>query len=266
MKIVSRLIFLLLALAVAPLAQAQEMAGETIHICEDAAEWPPYTFYKRVDGQPGQEIGGFAVDVVSAIFEKAAIKFTIELLPWARCQREVAEGGFQMALNPSYSSERARLFFLTRPYYKTTSYYFYSKKSRPDGLDIKGPADLRKYRICGLLGYNYETYGLKNADIDLGAKNFPGIIAKLHANRCDLFVEKYEIIAGFSAIGQSFLDDDSLGRAPLPGVPATNFHMMVSRRYAKGERLVHLLDRGLDEMESNGQLATLLGRYVNGTH
>jgi polar amino acid transport system substrate-binding protein len=250
--------------AIAPAASwANDLKDSVVHICEDGGEWPPYTYYHRINGKPTQLIRGYAVDVVDAIFAKAGITHTIELLPWARCQKEVEQGvAYQMALNASWNETRAKAYFLSRPYYRTTNYYFYSRRHHPDGLPIAGVDDLKKFRVCGLFGYNYETYGLAPGSVDQGTRDFAALIAKLHAGRCDLFLEKYEIMAGFTAIGQPYLADKDLAGMPVPGMASTQFYIMISRRHEHGEQLIKLVNDGLNEMESSKQLDKLLRKYV----
>lgn len=258
----SILVMTMAGCAAAP-AGAGPLSGTKIHICDDAGEWPPYIFHRRADGQPTREIAGFSVDVITAIFNKAGIGLDIEFLPWTRCQRELAQGKpYQLALNASYNAERAQTYYLSRPYYRTTNYYFYSRKQHPAGLPIRGVADLKKYNICGLFGYNYETYGLPPGRVDQGAHDFTAVIAKVHAGRCDLFLEKYEVMAGFGVIGQPFLDDPRLGRAPVPGMARTPFYMLVSRQYAQAPALLKTINDGLADLESTGQLDRLLKKYM----
>ncbi|HYD81951.1 MAG TPA: transporter substrate-binding domain-containing protein [Paucimonas sp.] len=242
---------------------AAGLKGNIIRICEDGSEWPPYTYYQRVNDKPTRLIRGFAVDVIETIFAKAGIDFYVEMLPWVRCQKEVEHGmAYQMALNSSWNEARAKTYFLSRPYYRTTNYYFYSRRHHPAGLPIGSAEDLKKFRVCGIFGYNYETYGLPPGSVDQGARDFTSLLAKLHAGRCDLFVEKYEIMAGFSAIGQPYLADKDLGGKPVPGMPSTEFYMMISRRYEHGEHLLKLINDGLAEMEASKQLDKLLKKYV----
>lgn len=254
----------LLAIATCtPIVWAGPLKGSTVHVCEDGAEWPPYSYYKRVNGQPTKEVVGLAVDIIGAILKKADVGLSIDLLPWARCQKELVTGGmYQLALNASYSELRAKTYHLSRPYYSTTNFYFYSKRVHPAGLKIEQLADLKNYRVCGLFGYNYETYGLAPANIDQGAYSFASVIGKVHAGRCDLFLEKYQVMAGFGATGQPFLDDESLGRAPVPGMAPTQFYMMLSRAGEHADELLKLVNDGLHDMEASGELGRLTKKYL----
>jgi len=246
-----------------PRAPQTPLRGMTVKICEDAGEWPPYTYFERVGGKPTARVRGFAIDVIDAIFGKAGVSYSVDLLPWVRCQKEIEQGApYHMALNASYNESRAKTYLLSRAYYRTTNYYFYSRRQHPDGLAIASLADLPKYRVCGLFGYNYETYGLKPGMVDQGARDFPALIAKLHAGRCDLFLEKYEVMAGFSAIGQPFLADRDLAGKSVPGMAPTEFYMMVSRRGEHADQLIRLINDGIAELEASRQLERMLKKYI----
>lgn len=237
----------------------------TISVCDDDAEWPPFTFYRRADGVKTKKIIGSAVDALDRILRPAGISYTIELLPWKRCQLEIMAGTrYQLALNASYSAERERDFLLSRPFYRLTSQYFYSRKQHPEGLAIKGPADLKRYRVCGLAGYNYSTYGLIPEEMELGYNGFANMIAKLHAGRCDLFVEKREIIQGFTVVDPEMarlLADPQFAAGTLPGVRDAPFHMIVSRAVPYGQALQQLLDVGIAELEASGEMQKIMARY-----
>ncbi len=240
------------------------LSGQKINICDDGAEWPPYTYYERTEsGEKTDRLKGFSVELIQRILDKEGISFEIKLVPWKRCLKCVKEGrSFQMALNASFSKERQANYHMTRPFYHTTNYYFYSKRNYPGGLVIDSVFDLYCLNACGLLGYNYETYGLSSHIMDQGAKCFPALIAKLHKGRCDVFVEKYEIMAGFTAIGSPMLSDPDIGFKPIPGMKTTPFHMLVSKQLPFGKVLVERINQGIKDIQVSGELDRMLKSYI----
>lgn len=258
------LTILLVALTAGPAqAQTETLRGSTLSVCDDGDEWPPYSYWQRVNGKKTEQITGFAVDVLKTIFSRNGLHYSIRLLPWARCLAELKLGtNYQMALNLSYSEERDKSYLLTRPYYSTTNYYYFSRKHHPQGLSIGGVADLKRYKVCGIHGYNYTTYGLSPSEINQRAKNIPSLILMLHLGRCDLFVEKHEILLGFGAIGEAFLEDPELGRDMIRGMQPTPFHMAVSRALPQSQAIKEMLDRELLQMESSGQLKNLWEKSI----
>jgi polar amino acid transport system substrate-binding protein len=245
---------------------ADALSGKTICICEDEAEWPPYHYLKRKNGEKTSDITGYGIDVLNEILNKKGIQYKIQFLPWKRCLHDVAKGkNYQMALSGSYSLERDKNFHLVN-WYKTTVCYFYSKKYFPDGLQIKSLSDLSQYRLGGLLGYNYKYLGEFEKKMDKGARNYDAMVEKLHRGRCHLAFEQYEIIAGFASIGKNYLEDKNLGYAKLPGVPPTWFNIMISKNYAHSFALKKVVSEGIAEMFWSGKYKAMLEKYGLAVH
>ena len=241
---------------------AMDLKGITIHIAEDGAEWPPYTYYERVNGKATNEIVGYSIDVIDTIFKKNGINYTVELLPWKRALSEVKGGkNYQLILSASYNEERAKNYYMSIPYYSTNPYYFYSKKNNPKGIVINSNDDFKKYKIGGLLGYNYDSCGVDKDLIDTGAKNYSQLVKKLKANRFDLFYEQFEAIAGYSTITEDILNDKDLVYAPLSYLESANFHMLMPKSEV-GAELKKIIDEGISSMEKSGELKKLLKKYV----
>lgn len=233
-------------------------ARPSIAICDDENEWPPYSYFQRVGGKKTDTLTGFAVAVVRDIFTRRGVDYTIDMIPWPRCMAVASLGKqYGMVLNLSYNEERARAFLFSRPYYATTSYYYYSRRNHPRGLDIHGVADIRKYRVCGVQGYNYDGYGMAPGEVDQGAKNFPALISKVQLGRCALFLEKDEVMTGYAAIGKDYLSDPDIGKAPIPGMKPDLFYFGISRKHPRGAELKMLIDEELQHMEATGKLGEL---------
>ena len=239
----------------------------SLSICDDENEWPPYIFFERVGGKKGDKVVGFSIDVLEDIFSRHQIRYNIAMLPWARCLLEVGKGSkFQMVLDLSTSPEREIDYWISQAYYTTNTYYYFSRKKYPEGLPIKAMVDLKKYRVCGIHGYNVNYAGyfgfFMPGEIDQGAKTFDALIAKIHLQRCDVFLEQYQAMQGYALIGKPFLDDPNLGRAPMPGLLPSPFRFAISRQYVHGESLMKLIDQEIKQMESTGRLKELWKKRV----
>lgn len=248
----------LLAAPMAALAADAPPARLSIAICDDENEWPPYSYFQRVGGKKTGVLTGFAVAVIREIFTRRAVDYTIELIPWPRCMAVATLGRqYGMVLNLSYNEERARAFLFSRPYYATTSYYYYSRRNHPRGLAIQGVADIRKHRVCGVQGYNYEGYGMAPGEVDQGAKSFPALISKMQLGRCALFLEKDEVMTAYAAIGKDYLADPDIGKAPIPGMKPDLFYFGISKRFPRAEEVKLVIDEELQQMEASGKLGEL---------
>jgi len=241
---------------------AESLAGRTIFICGDLAEWPPYIYFERVDGEKTGEIAGFSVDVIREILAQHGARLEVRLLPWKRCLYEVEKGdNYQIVLDASYSEARAKAYYYSRPYYEIIPYYFFSKKHYPNGLNIQKSVDLKHYRINGITGYNYADYGLGLDDIEAYVADHRSLIQKLHRNRCDLFPDWLEVVMGFVAIGKDTWQDEDLGYAPVPDLAPSQFYMLFTKN-ATGMALKKIVDEGLGEMEASGRLQELRNAHA----
>jgi polar amino acid transport system substrate-binding protein len=234
-----------------------------VAICDDENEWPPYSYYQRIDGKKTAQLTGYAVAVVGEIFARHGVSYKIDLIPWPRCVAVVNIGKqYGMVLNLSHSLDREKTFLFSRPYYATTAYYYYSKRNYPQGLRINVAADIGKYRVCGVQGYNYDGYGVKSADVDRGAKDFTALITKIQLGRCALFMEKDEVMVAYAAIGKNYLRDPDIGKAPIPQMKPNLFYFGISKNGERAEELRSLINESLLHMENNGRLAELLRQAI----
>ncbi len=256
-------IFFFTYLACFSITKSENIPKEkTIYITDDGNEWPPYIFYKRVNNVKTNILTGFSCDVIQEIFIKNKINYQIKLLPWKRAQHEVEVGDkYSMFLNASYNEERASKYYISEPYYSTSAYYFYSKTIYPDGLPIYKKSDLLKYRITGLLGHNYTDYVMNSKSVYMNSGDYESMSKQLHAGYYDIFLESFEILAGWSAINTNILKDNTLGYAKVPEMNSVNFYMMFSKNKT-GAELKRIVDEGIKEMKQSGRLKELLKKYI----
>jgi polar amino acid transport system substrate-binding protein len=236
------------------------LPGGKVGICDDAAEWPPYVYYRRVAGRKTAEVRGNSLNVVAAIFARHGIRYDIQLLPWKRCLQEVAGGAqYQMLLSASSNPERRAAYHLSQPYYQTHYHYFYSRSAYPQGMDVRQAADLNRYALGGIYGYAYSLLGTVDKKAMVRTGNYVSLVKMLHLGRFDVFAEDIEVIEGMSKLGEyDFAGDAGLAHAPLPGVEANVFHMMFTKASPAGAALKALIDRELGLMEKSGELQKLL--------
>jgi len=252
------------AMLVSALCHAQGVGKPMVRICDDAAEWPPYSYYVRKNHEKTLELTGYSVDVIKVILTKHAIPYTIELVPWKRCLAELDAGDkYVMALSASENPDRDKQFWFSNSYYKTHYYLFYSTDSHPDGVAVHGQADLNRYRLGGIKGYAYSSLTAVNKDNMVLTGDYVELVKMLHAGRFDIFAEDYEVLAGMSEVGSyDFMGDPKLGRMPLPGVPPNEFHMIFTRKNPQGLQLMRLVNKELESMKKSGELDHLLNIYV----
>lgn len=231
-------------------------AGQALKICDDEGGWPPYTF---VDPKNPEAITGASVEVIVTILKRAGYEPQITLLPWKRCLAEVEAGTTQMLLNASYSDERAQKFLMSKPYYSVRTELFYLTSKYPTPPKIATVADMKKYRHCGMFGYNYTMYELPESQLDSGAKDEPSRMKKLRLDRCDFILGDVEILKSFSAMGQ--LDISGTSSIPIPGAKPKDFHAMVSKASPEGEKLLKIINDGITTLQKDKTYAKILKKY-----
>ncbi|PRC91879.1 Bacterial extracellular solute-binding protein, family 3 [Solimicrobium silvestre] len=240
-------------------AQAQDQLPRVIEMCDGIDEWPPYMYFKRINGEKSSEVVGYAFDYVSRILARKGIKATIKLIPWNRCVAEVESGKYAMLLDASNSEERDRKFFVSRTYYEVHLVYFYDL-SRPKP-QINSVADLKKFRLCGVLGYNYAPFLLEPENIDTGADGYDKVMAKLKLNRCDAVPDRLEVAIGFKTIGELDFIGKNIAYDFIPGVKSLSYHMLISRKLPYSHKLIELIDEGIVEINAHSGAADLAEKY-----
>jgi len=234
--------------------------------CADQAEMPPFTYAERVNGHKTDRVVGVSVDLLQRVGQSLGWEVQVQLLPWARCLALVAEQRIQIALNVGAADAQGSDLLLSQPIYTLHSVYFYSKRARPDGLSLTGLSDLRRYHLCGLGGHRFEPFGIPSEEVDRGTVGYEALIAKLHAGRCDLFIETREAIGGMYLINpklRTMLVDGTLISKPLPGAPERALYFAVSRRTETSLPMLANLNKGLERAVAHGEVDALLDHYLN---
>ena len=230
-------------------------ANDILRICGDAAGWPPYTF------EQDNEVRGYDADVLALILPAAGFDYEIRMLPWKRCLLEVEKGRYQIALSASASKERKVRLLTTEPYYQVQPGYAYSLDRFPSPPLVQNSMDLKNYNICGLRGYDYNRFGIDTRWVMREANHYAQALAQVRRGRCELFLTRLEVLHGLYRQGDVDLGDDILF-APVPGIVADDFVMLISRLYRRGPELKAVLDQGFSELRKQGQLRELLNFYL----
>lgn len=243
--------------------------GKSVRICEDQAEWPPIIFHKRESGNKVKPLtaDGISVDIIDAIFEMYGLNHPpIQLLPWQRILLDLEKNNktCDMVIEGTFSQKRLEKFLLTNSYISLNGNYFYSKNKYPSGLIIKDYTELVKYKICGIHGWNYSVFQVPNWEkiIDRGSKNIPALMRKLHLGRCDVFLSRIEIFAGFAITEKNYLSDKNLRYSPVLGIKIDPVHMMISRKYEHAYTLKGIIDDGLKKLKESKKLEEILDKYI----
>ncbi len=242
--------------------------AQIVRICNDASEWPPYTYYPRVNGEIDRsQLTGATVELMDEIFKMIGLKYSIKLLPWKRCLAEVKGFGenkrYEVFTDGSFNLDRADKYYATSLIYRTHRGVFYSKKKYPNGPQIRNISDLGRFkRICGVLGYSYKAYG---ADVvkrmSTGAIDMFSVLQQVSLQRCDVFLSGFETTHGGVAIGK-YTIPKNIAFAPIPGIKRSSFHIFVSKSSPRAFELLTKINQAILILQNNGVSDRIFRKYL----
>lgn len=247
----------------APSLPASSPGSHSVSFCDEANEWPPYTYYRRVAGERSKELTGFTVELLRLIAARRGFVLRIDMLPWKRCVEMVRSGVITAMLNAISTPERERDFLVSDVLYETRLLYLWSRRQKPGGVRIQNQADLAALRVGGVHGYSYSQLDLINQNALVRAPNYGSLVQMLHRDRIDVLLVGEEVFQSLSSLGgYDFAGDTELGRAPLPVREPNRFHMLFSRKNPRGAELQALVNREIEALQRSGELRALLARHV----
>lgn len=238
------------------------LAAPAVQIClGDSNEWPPYTYWERVDGQVDRtRLTSSASVLVLEALQRLQLPHQLRYMPWARVQQELADfagkGRCELTWDASYSEERARYAHFSEPLYRARMGLFYSTRrfnSEPSAALLQ----LQRYRLCGVIGYSYKDYG-----IDGDLQRFPSLqqnLDMLQRQRCDFFPSEVEPVYGGIALG-AYRATPDLRHIRLPA--HKTFYLLVSKGSLRGEQLVADINQQLQAMEASGDAEAIRQRFL----
>ncbi len=267
MKLISiKQIFILISLV---LISAHVNAGnDLVNICDDATEYPPYSFYERVDGAVNKEkITGITIDILDEMTRLSGLQFKVSFLPWKRCLSEVARfgerGEFEVFINGTFRESRAEKYYLTAPVFFTKSGFWYSRKQFPKGLRISTYSELKKFTICGLLGYNYEIYGFPdNKGVYTKFKTKKAGLKAISGGKVDLFLGSGVSVFGFKALGEDIIPNDVV-HGKIIESKAKPYYMFISKTSPRAYELLTKMNQAIIILQARGTIDNICSKYLD---
>lgn len=263
-----KLILFVLAIAV-NLTAANGFAAAPVSVCGES--WPPYLYEKESENQADNEVAGIHLANFRALAELTGLEFTFALLPWKRCVHGVENysrpGDPEVALDASFSAERAEKFYFVGPIYTWGTAVFYSRNRFPDGpfsqrfgRVITRIGDMQDFSICGLMGHNYDSYYTKyniprSVKIDQTPAGYPGVFKMLSNQRCDVVETHPQVVLGTMLIGKMEMPKDIACRKLISD--PQNFYLMVSKKSPRAEELVAQLSTALIQLKYSGKWVSI---------
>ncbi len=237
--------------------------GQTLRVCDDVNEWPPYAYFERVNGRPSERVTGFTVELLRRIAERHGLRVQVDMLPWRRCLEAVRTGEAVLLLNAIRTADRERDYWLSAPIYDTRLLVLWSHRTRPEGLTLRTQADLLPLRIGALQGYSYSQLDQIPDGRLVRAPNYHSLLQMLHLGRVDVALVNEGVMLGHAALGNpAFSGDKELRIGTLSDREPSRFYMMATRAKPEGQALIALINQELDALERQGDLNRLRETFL----
>jgi polar amino acid transport system substrate-binding protein len=241
-------------------------AAQPVRICDDSREWPPYSYFPRVEGKiNASKLSGAMIELINKIFELIQMDYVITAVPWKRCLYEVAtfdrSQTYEIAIEGTLNEERLNNFYVTTYVYTTTGGYWYSKKKYPLGPTVKSPDDLKNYNLCGIFGYNYAGYGVPSDLIVSRPKDYQAAFTMVSLGRCDLFLSNIPTVLGKVTLGELTIPEDVVVEK-VPGLESGTFHIFIAKTSPRAETLLTHINQAIHVLNFRGITDAIFGKYL----
>lgn len=242
------------------------LGNKKVKICDDAATWPPYAYHPIQNGAEDKSKAiGATVDLLKEVFKNLKLEMQYDLIPWKRCLGSVKfythEHEYEMFANGSLNEDRQANYYVSVPIYNTNQGLFYSKNVFQKKPNITTFGKANNFRVCGILGYNYEIFNdLDKDNIDLGATSINSIISKLNTGRCDFYPSSIQPVLGAETVGK--IDLKNIEHLTTTDGKIIPFYVFVSKKSPRGKELIEAINKEILKLQESGQAEQIFKKYL----
>ncbi|NDV28745.1 ABC transporter substrate-binding protein [Desulfovibrio sp. JC010] len=217
--------------------------------------WSPYCY--TVSDEP-LVLKGFTVDFLKEVFSRPDDALNLMALPWKRCLAMLGNNELDLVLDGSRKSPRLKDYLFSKEIYHLDNALLYLKSRFPHGPDIKSAAEIDKYSLGGVFGFNYKVYPFDVSKVQKGAKDIETMLKMLEKRRFELAIGFEQIVR--SRMRLKGISDTDIACIPMPGVESLHFYIF-GNHTPKTRRLIQRIDSALGEMAADGRLERLKRKY-----
>ena len=227
--------------------------AETIQVV--GTEYPPFTYTNPQDGKPG----GFALDVLHAIFDELKIEANFALYPWKRAEIMLTEEPNTIAFL-ARTEKRESLYHWVGPVYPR-ALYLYRLKARPE-VQLNVIEDVKPYKVGVVRGYASITEitesGVPQSNLEDVANDTLNL-KKLFEYHIDLVPNNDLVLASLlRREGHTF---DEVEKAFVI-TPEGKSYFYFGINKATDEQLVQQLQQVFEALKQNGRFEQILQQYM----
>ncbi len=223
--------------------------AETITLA--TGDWAPYV---------SDKMSGYGVtaEIITAAFKTVGIEVKYSLMPWKRCEEEVAAGKFFATFPYAKTPERQPKFNFSQKFITSRSVFFFVS-DKFNSFHWTTLADFKPYMIGGTLGYWYEAdfkkAGLKTEFVSNNDSNF----LKLLTGKVDFILE--DELVGKDLVKRIAPDQLSKLKTLKPAFNTFDLHLMISKTFPGADELTKKFNEGLTKIRASGDYKKILAKY-----
>jgi polar amino acid transport system substrate-binding protein len=194
---------------------------------------------------------GWASQILSEAGRRSDINPVFKFFPWIRASTMVKEGQLIGTFQWLKTTAREQDFLFSRQYLsENTNAVFYKKRLFPGGIAFQTYADLKPYKLVGILGYWYEE-NFKEAGINVNYVTGSASAWRfLNADRADLYLEN--LYVGIWEGKNTLPNWTDLMSFNLSTQLKEYGYIMYSRQHPDAERIRQRIDQALESMQKDG--------------
>ena len=158
----------------------------------DDADYPPL-IYRGVDGKPA----GIFYQIMTEAFHRMGIPLKVDLYPWARAQKIVADGKAD-GMVTVLTNQRRQLFIGSDPVLLVSQHIFVNRNNPrvKEIMSIRSLKSIKAYRVVETIGSGWTKEKLKGAEITW-VPTMDSAFKMLIKDRADIFVTNGFVGAAF---------------------------------------------------------------------
>ena len=217
--------------------------------------WSPYCY---IAPDEPLKLKGFTVDFLKEVFSRSEDDLQLVALPWKRCLAMLENNELDLVLDGSKKSPRLKNFLFSQEIYHLDNALFYLKTRFPSGPNIKTVADVNKFSLGGVFGFNYKMYPFDVSKVQQGAKDIETMLKMLERQRFELGIGFEQIVC--SRMRLNGIDGGNIGFVLMPGVDPLRFYIF-GNHTPKTNRLIKRINSALREMTADRRLEKLKRKY-----
>ncbi|MBU2712434.1 substrate-binding periplasmic protein [Zooshikella harenae] len=239
--------------------------AKEVKICDDDVEYPPYTYYERINNKVSKKIIGITNDTLTVVFEALNLNYHIDHIPWKRCLFEVAKFNkrkrYEMFSTGSYTLERAEKYYVTSPFSEIYPAVFYSNAHFTADINVDNIEILQKFdSVCGVLGYFYKEYGLTRESDFIRVPTIIAGFKMLESNRCQIMPLAIQVGYGLKLIEKHNVPE-TIRAARIKVIKSETLHFFISKKSPRAFELYTKINHELLRLKYEGVLDEIHAKY-----